>query len=104
MTLNKGEYGQIVYVPMGEDVSSATSTTIILTPQVGEAVETTSGVSVGTSNITVGDETYTANEYLKYTIRDGDLDYAGRWRFNGEAVLSTTKKVIGDKVDVTVLA
>ena len=96
--LNKGEYGQKVYVNMREDVSSATSTTFVLDPQSGKKLEKTAsdGVAVGSTNITVDDQDLIANEYLEYTIKSGDLDYVGTWRLKGECVLTSTNKVISD--------
>ena len=96
--LNKGEYGQKVYVNMLEDVSTATSYTFVLEPQNGEKLErsSTDGVAIGTTNITVDDQSYLADQYLEYTIKDGDLEYVGTWRLKGECVLTSTNKVISD--------
>ena len=96
--LNKGEYGQKVYVNMGEDVSSASTITFILEPQSGEKLTrvAANGVAVGATNITVDDEALIANEYLEYTILSGDLTYAGTWRLKGECLLTSTNKVISD--------
>jgi len=96
--LNKGEYGQKVYVNMGEDVSSASTLTFVLDPQSGEKLEKAigDGVAVGSTNITVDDQNYIANEYLEYTIKSGDLKYVGTWRLKGECLLTSTNKVISD--------
>lgn len=103
--LNKGEYGQKVYVNMGEDVSSATTITFILEPQSGEKLTrvAANGVAVGSTNITDGDTDLIANEYLEYTILDGDLTYVGTWRLKGECVLTSTNKVISDYKLIEVL-
>lgn len=97
-TLNKNEYGQKVYINIGEDVSSASSITIKLQPQKGETLTkgSTDGVAVGSTNITVNNTDLIANEYLEYTIKEGDLTYAGTWRIKGEAQLSATNKVISN--------
>ena len=104
--LNKGEYGQKVYVNMGEDVSSASSFTFILEPQSGAKLErvAANGVAVGTSNIAYEDTTLIANEYLEYTILEGDLTYVGTWRLKGECVLTSTNKVISDYTTIEVLS
>lgn len=94
--LNKGEYGQKLYVNMGQDISSATGLTFILEPQGGQKLEKTSNVAVGTTNITDGDQDLIANEYLEYTVQDGDLTYAGTWRIKGECLLTSTNKLISD--------
>lgn len=103
--LNKDEYGQTIYVNLGQDVSTATALNFVLEPQIGDKLERSAsdGVAVGTSNITVDDETYQANQYLEYTIKEGDMEYAGLWRIRGEATLSATKKVIGDYRIIRVL-
>ena len=104
-SLNKSEYGQVVRVNLFEDVSTATDLTFVLQPKVGESLERTAsnGVAIGTSNVDVGDETYLANQYLEYTILDGDLTYAGQWRIKGKAKLSATKEVISDYKRITVM-
>lgn len=94
--LNKGEYGQKLYVNMEQDVSSATGLTFILEPQGGKKLEKTSDIAVGTTNITDGDQDLIANEYLEYTVQDGDLTYTGTWRIKGECLLTSTNKLISD--------
>ena len=103
--LNKSEYGQAVRVNMLEDVSLATTLNFILEPRHGQKLERSAsdGVVVGSSNVTVDDETYIANEYLEYTIKENDLDYVGQWRIKGEATMSATNKVISDYKLISVL-
>ena len=95
---NFEEYGQTLYANLGEDVSTATEYTMIIEPQIGEKLErtTSDGVALGTSNVTVNDQTYLANYYITYTIKQDDLDYAGLWRNKGKAQLSASARVIGD--------
>jgi len=102
---NKDECGQLIYANLGQDVSTATELTMVLEPEIGNKKEKTvsDGVSVGTSNLSINDETYLANEYIKYTIKEDDLDYAGLWRVKGKAKLSSTNMVIGDFNRFTVL-
>ena len=100
---NKGEYGQTIYVNMGEDVSTNTELSLILEPAIGTKKEISSGVTVGSANVDVNDETYLANEYLQYTIAADDLDYAGLWRKKGEATLSSTNKIISNYTHFSVL-
>lgn len=99
--INKNEYGQTLRVNLGEDISTATAYDFIIEPKYGEKLEKT-GV-LGTVNVVEGDETYLANQYLQYTIADGDIDQAGQWRMKGEADLSATSKVISDYKYFTVL-
>lgn len=105
-SLNKDEYGQVVRVNMLEDVSTNTELNFILEPRFGEKLtkDGTDGVVVGTTNVTVDDESYLANEYLEYTIKEGDLDKEGTWRFRGEVQITATKRVVGDYKFIEVLA
>jgi len=98
---NKNEFGQIIYVNLGEDVSTNTSLAMYLQPKLGTQKEVVP--TLGTANVDVDDETYLANEYLKYTIAEGDLDYSGLWRVKGKAILSSTNVVISDYKTFTVL-
>lgn len=103
--LNKNETGQTVRANLAQDISTATAYKFILEPKVGVKLEKvdSDGVVLGTSNIVVDDETYLANQYIEYTIKEGDLNFSGLWRFKGEATLSNTSKVIGDYKRVRVL-
>lgn len=96
--LNKSEYGQTIHINFSEDISSATAFNFILEPKQGEKLEKTAadGVVLGTSNVDVGDETYVANQYISYTVKEGDLDYAGQWRKKAEATMSATNKITTD--------
>jgi len=95
------EYGQLIYVNFGEDISSATELTIILEPKLGTVIEETA--TLGTANIDVNDEIYLANEYIKYTIQENDLEYAGLWRKKGKVKLSTANLIVSDFTTFTVL-
>ena len=105
LELNEGETGQVLRVNLGEDISAATALGFTLQPKYGESIEKTqlSGVSVGTSNVDVGDNTYLANQYLEYTIATDDLDFSGQFRMKGSATLSSSNKIISDYEYVTVL-
>ena len=81
--LNYNEIGQPIRINLGEDIALATPTLILL-PEVGREKNITSGVSIPTSNVTVGDETLLAGEYIEYYTQDGDLDYSGRWKFKAK--------------------
>lgn len=104
-SLNIGEYGQVVRVNMKIDVSTNSGLNMKLEPKIGVKlnVDVSDGVVVGTVNVTVGDEQYLANEYLEYTIKDGDIKTSGRWRLRGEAQLSSSNRVVGDYKIITVL-
>lgn len=104
-SLNKNEYGDVIYVDLGEDVSTATELTFVLEPQIGDIQEKAiaDGVSVGTANVDVDDKTLLANQYLQYTVKENDLDYAGLWRKKGKAKLSSANLVVGDYSQFSVL-
>lgn len=116
MSLNQFEYGQVLRANMGEDVSTNIGLTFILQPKAGtpdsannstdqprNAIIRTTGVTVGTVDVFDGDTKLLANEYLEYTVQQGDFDIAGQWRIKGEAKISSTKKVSGNFKLITVL-
>jgi len=116
--MNQYEYGQVLYANLGQDVSSATAYQFVLQPKSGiptnknstgtqplnSIVRTGSDVTLGTSNVTVGDQKYLAHQYLQYTIKENDLSIAGIWRIKGIATVSATKEIVGDYQNVTVMA
>ena len=117
-SLNSYEYGQVVRANMKQDISASTVFEMVIQPKQGSSknasllnadrpngaiIATNPDVTVGTVDIVVGDETYSANEYLEYTIKANDLSRPGIWRLRGTAVISSTSKLIGDFVRFTVL-
>ena len=90
------EYGQKVYVNIGQDISTATNLEIHLIPEMGEVKKRTA--TVGASNITVNDENFIANEYLEYTTVSGDIDYNGLWKARGFANITATNRVIRENI------
>jgi hypothetical protein len=92
MNYNNGEYGQKIYANFGESITGGTSLQLSLMPAYGSEKLITSGVTIGASNITVDDEDWIANQYLEYTIANGDLDKAGQWRVQGQALVSGVLK------------
>ena len=103
--LNIGEYGQTIYADLGEDVSGGSEYTFILQPEFGvkQTKTTSDGVALGTVNINAYGSNLLADQYVEYTLKDGDLDFAGLWRFKGQAQISATNLVIGDYRKITVL-
>lgn len=88
MTFNEGEYGSVLRVNLGTDISVGTSLTVYLEPQRGDEKTFTTNVALGTVNITVDDEGFLANQYLEYTLQDGDLDEPGLWRARGSVIVA----------------
>lgn len=103
MTFNKKEYGSILRVNLGTDISTGTDLKVILEPWRGEKQEHTTNIAIGTSNVTVDDQTFLANQYLEYTIQEDDLKKEGQWRTRGSAIVGS-ELTKGDYVKFTVLA
>lgn len=101
MAINKGEYGGTLYVNMGEDISSATAYKMILQPPFGDSLEKTA--TLGTETITHENRTYTANQYITYTIANGDIDQSGQWRKRGKVTQSATNVLLSNYEKFTVL-
>jgi len=106
MAINKDETGVIIFVDMGEDVSTNIGLEIILQPEIGEDKSRlqADGVSVGTVNVTDGDVDLLANQYLQYTTQEDDLDFAGTWRKKGLVKIDTSKTLISNFEQFVVLA
>lgn len=85
---NKSAYGQTLRVNIGQDISAATAFALTLQPEVGDKLELTP--TLGTANVDVGDETFTANEYVEYITTSGLFDFTGRWRAKATATLATS--------------
>ena len=103
MTFNDGEYGSILRVNLGIDISAGTGLTIELQPSQGDLKSFTTNIAVGTLNVYVDDQEFLANQYLEYTLQVDDLDYVGQWRARGLAIVSG-ELIKGDFVRFTVLA
>jgi len=105
MALNENEFGSVITVDMGRDVSTNIGLEVALEPELGdEKIFTQSdGVTVGSVNITEGDETFLANTYLQYTLKDGDLDFVGPWRKRGRVKVDPANEVVGNFVQFQVL-
>lgn len=93
--MNKDEYGQVLYVNVGQDLTGSTLT-LVLQPEQGETLELQSGVEIGVTPITVNGTLFNANEYATYTVKEGDLSYAGRWRMKLKVKFSATKELSTD--------
>jgi len=103
MSFNKGEIGATVYADFGSDISTATSIKMILEPEIGTAKEF--AAVLGTSNITIDNIDYVANEYAHYTTAaDTDLDYVGRWRKKLDGTFSASSVLQSDYSKFRVLS
>lgn len=79
--LTKHEYGKIIYVNVGADISTATEAELLFTKPDGTTLSKllANGVSIPTDPVTADCEIYAANEYLSYTFINGDIDQDGDW-------------------------
>ncbi|MCK5602163.1 hypothetical protein KAR91_09845 [Candidatus Pacearchaeota archaeon] len=102
MTFVEGTYGSVLRVNLGTDISAGTELTVYLEPRRGDEKEFTTNLVIGTSNVNVDDQGFLANQYLEYTLQDGDLDEAGQWRARGSAIVSG-ELIKSDYVRFTVL-
>jgi len=102
MTFNVDEYGSILRVNFGVDISTGTQYMIYLERWRGDEKIFTTNIALGTSNIVVDDETYLANQYLEYTLQEDDLDKEGQWRVRGSTIVSS-EFIKSDYVRFTVL-
>lgn len=76
--MNVGEYGTLIYLNVGEDISAASNQILFCDPD-GE--ELTKTATVGSVNYTSDDGiVFTADEYATYTFQDGDIDQDGIWK------------------------
>jgi hypothetical protein len=80
MSLNYKEVGQVIRVNVGSDITSATTLTLKLLPQVGDYKEITTGVTAPAVTVTAGEDIFTSGEYIEYTTLATDLDYIGLWK------------------------
>lgn len=94
MTLRAGEYGKIIRLKAFFDMSANTALAILITdPQENTATVT---ATLGTTTITEDGITYTANEYMNYTLLSGDIDEAGEWTFQGRYDEGATKRLLSE--------
>jgi len=101
--INKGEIGQPLIVNFGEDISSATASTIELQPEVGQLKEFTA--TIPATPLTIKGQTLNANEYVLYTtLTVEDLDYVGRVRMRAKLTFSSTDERKSNYVKFRVLS
>jgi len=79
----KNEFGKIIYVNVGIDLSTATAYSIKLTKPDGTEVTLTQadGVDLATADgATPCGDILLANQYIFYTTITGDIDQTGTWK------------------------
>ena len=85
ISYNKKSNGELLRVNFGRDISTATSFSMILEPNVGEKLEVTP--VLGAADVDVGDEEFLADQYVEYSTTADMFLYAGRWRAKAVATL-----------------
>lgn len=74
-----GEYGKVLVLDCGFDLTGQTGLALAIDRPDGTTVSRTqaSGLAVGSVDLTLSGVTYTANQYITYTLQDGDLPDSG---------------------------
>lgn len=80
--MNVGEYGNTIRFNVGENISLNTNILKLKSPQpVVKTNEITAaeGLTVGISPISTPEGDFLPNQYLEYTIKEGDIFIQGPW-------------------------
>lgn len=94
-----GEYGMIFRILLDMDVSDYTTLKIVFTKPSGSTVTVDSdsnGVTVGTVDVTTDIGTFTANEYIVYTVEQSVIDEAGTWTMRAIYEASKVRRITKD--------
>lgn len=100
MTL--GEYGNVLYINADYVLTGATVTIDITKPN-GSTLSV--AATIGTSDLSTPEGTFSANKYAYYTFANGDIDQVGAHTARLNAVWTApAKKLISPGVSFTVNA
>ena len=83
MKVNVGEYGTDIRIDLSEDVSGETVQIVLKDPSGNEVTKTATVGTTAETDQFIGQ--IVANEWIYYTLADGDLDEDGRWKVRGIA-------------------
>lgn len=104
--MNFGEYGYVIRISVGEDISSATNSLIFRSPEphvVEKVRDSSDGLVVGNTTQVIDGVTYTANQYIEYTVQDGDIEFPGNdWRVRVSAEFSPTLRKLTDWLTISI--
>jgi len=78
MTMNVGEYGNLLRFNVKEDISSYTELSLEFIDPCQNTLVTVP--VIGTSQVVTDAGTFDANEYVEYTFASTDIDVAGWWK------------------------
>ena len=100
---NKDDVGAKLYINFGEDISTATSYGMTIEPERGPKQEVTP--TLGTSDVTVGNQDFLANQYVYYALTSEQFENdVGRARAKAKASFSSTDIRSTDYVMFRVMA
>jgi hypothetical protein len=77
--------GQKIYVDFGQDISTYTALSLIMEPQTGSKITVTP--TLGTEDADVDDQTYSANEYVYFSLTADIFPVDGLWKVKAVATL-----------------
>lgn len=80
--MNADEYGNILRLNVSEDISNRTNTLFLTSPAPVYKmliITAANGLSVGTQDIQTPEGDFFANQYVEYTIKEGDIFISGVW-------------------------
>ena len=85
----QNQFGNILFVPAGLDLTTATTITLTLTrPHTSlEFTLAGGGITVGTVDLEVGTVTYSAGTYVQHTFAEGEITQAGKWKVTLSALI-----------------
>jgi len=94
--MNVDEYGNYIRVNLSEDLEPYLVFMILKspTPYVKEVVlSEQEGVTVGLSDIIIGDQTFLSGQYIEYQVKEGDIFLSGEWilRVKVESILKNER-------------
>ncbi len=102
MTLQAGEYGKVLILDAGMDLTGQTGIELEFQYPDGSSKTISSGLVVGTTDLVVDGETYLANTYVTYTLVNGDIYMPGLHRRKLSVRFGGSKRLVSmtDDFDV----
>ncbi len=86
----QNQYGNVIFVPSGIDLSTATEITVTLTRPHTSIVWTLTGatLAIGVVDLVVGAVTYPAETYVQHTFLQGEITQAGNYKVTLSALIN----------------
>jgi len=76
----ENEYGKILIIPTGIDISANTGLSLTITRPDGTVMTTTNNLTAPGIDVTVDNVTYSANQYASYITQLGDITGPGEYK------------------------